>query len=200
MARKAILEGGKRDELVEAALVLFLAKGYEGVSVRMILDQVGGEVGMFYHYFESKNEIFNAAVTLYLTRYKDAFAEKLRAFNSSTDIFEDIFSLLSQSLAGYGELKHEGFHWSMQLALNNMTVIQIVPSLADFIGRLREEKRIFPPAYMNNRELAAYLLFGARAILHESPNIELTEEVLGEKWQKVKAMTLLILCPNKKEV
>lgn len=193
MARKPVLEGGKRDELVKAALTLFIEKGYEGVSVRMILDKVGGEVGMFYHYFKSKNEIFNAAVELYMKKYSDNFAEKLSCFEHSRDIFEDIFELLKKSLAEYGVLKHEGFHWSTQLALNEITVIKIVPSATELLGRLREAKRISPPEFMTDRELAAYILFGARAVLHESPALELTEDVLREKWNKIKAMTLMIL-------
>lgn len=200
MARKPVLEGGKRDELIAAALELFLAKGYEGVSVRMILDEVGGEVGMFYHYFKSKNEIFTTAVQLYLKKYTNDFAETLRSFENSTDIFEDILGLLKANLAGYGALKHDGFHWSTQLALNEMTVIEIVPSVATLLGNLRAAKKISPPESFTNRELAAYILFGARAILHETPLFELTENALEDKWHKIKEMTMILLCQGKKEV
>ena len=62
MPKKAILEGGKRDEIVYAAMQLFFEKGYEATSVRMILDKVHGEVGMFYHYFKSKEELFQKVV------------------------------------------------------------------------------------------------------------------------------------------
>ena len=51
MARKALLTGGKRDEIIYAAMELFFENGYEATSVRMILDKVNGEVCMFYHYF-----------------------------------------------------------------------------------------------------------------------------------------------------
>ena len=62
MARKAILEGGKRDEILDKAILLFTQNGYEGTSVRMILQEVGGEIGMFYHYFSSKEELFDCAM------------------------------------------------------------------------------------------------------------------------------------------
>jgi len=61
MARKAVLEGGKKDEILNVALELFLKNGYENTSIRMILERVGGEVGMFYHYFDSKQEVFDKA-------------------------------------------------------------------------------------------------------------------------------------------
>lgn len=62
MPRKPVLEGGKRDEIISTAMQLFFENGYEATSVRMILDRVGGEVGMFYHYFKSKEELFQKVV------------------------------------------------------------------------------------------------------------------------------------------
>lgn len=58
MARKSALEGGKREEILDSAIQLFLKYGYEIISVSMILNTVNGEVGMFYHYFSSKQELF----------------------------------------------------------------------------------------------------------------------------------------------
>ena len=44
MARKAILEGGKRDEIIAAATKLFFTEGFEATSVRKILALVDGEI------------------------------------------------------------------------------------------------------------------------------------------------------------
>ena len=59
MARKPVLTGGKRDEILESAMKLFFENGYEATSVRMIMNAVGGEIGLFYHYFKSKDELFD---------------------------------------------------------------------------------------------------------------------------------------------
>ena len=69
MARKPVLEGGKRDEIIDAATQLFFTEGFEGTSVRMILGRVGGEVGMFYHYFSSKEELFDIVVDRFFRQY-----------------------------------------------------------------------------------------------------------------------------------
>ena len=61
MPRKPIIEGGKREEIAKAALELFLSKGYDGTSVRAIMNQAGGEVGLFYYYFKNKDEIGRAS-------------------------------------------------------------------------------------------------------------------------------------------
>lgn len=41
MARKAVLESRKRDEILDKAIFLFTQNGYEGTSVKMILKEVG---------------------------------------------------------------------------------------------------------------------------------------------------------------
>ena len=39
----------RRQELIDVALRLFVERGYESVSVRDILDEIGGTPGMFYY-------------------------------------------------------------------------------------------------------------------------------------------------------
>ena len=48
--------------------MLFEKKGYEGVSVRDILDAVGGQPGMFYYYFKSKQDIYIAAMENFICK------------------------------------------------------------------------------------------------------------------------------------
>lgn len=51
----------RRDEILNAAIKLFATKGYEHTSVRDIVKKVGVAQGTFYYYFQSKEEIINAA-------------------------------------------------------------------------------------------------------------------------------------------
>lgn len=201
MARKPILEGGKKEELVAAALALFLERGYEAVSIRLILEQVGGEVGMFYHYFKSKQEIFDAAAKLFLQQYALSFGQALAHCDNPSELFDVIFDLLTTNIARYKQIGHKDFHWSTQMALNELTVASIVPQIASVLKNLRHNKSIRPEIACSDRELAAYILFGARAILHEKPLLELSQEELATKWTRIKEMTIYILCPKEhKEV
>ena len=70
MSRKPVLEGGKRDEIMDAALELFFEKGYDATSIRTIMRKVGSEVGLFYYYFENKDDVFDKAVHRFLTQYE----------------------------------------------------------------------------------------------------------------------------------
>ena len=51
-------------KILDAALELFCAQGYEGTSIQDIADRLGWhefQRGAVYHHFKSKEEIFNAA-------------------------------------------------------------------------------------------------------------------------------------------
>ncbi|MHC5307786.1 TetR/AcrR family transcriptional regulator [Bartonella sp. LJL80] len=62
------------DELMNAALDLFLAKGFEATTVSDIVEAVDVAKGTFYHYFTSKNEMLEALGQ----RYTEQFQEKLQ--------------------------------------------------------------------------------------------------------------------------
>jgi AcrR family transcriptional regulator len=51
------MEAGVREQLLDTALDLFYAQGYESTSVNAIIGAVGVSKGAFYHYFSSKEEV-----------------------------------------------------------------------------------------------------------------------------------------------
>jgi len=49
-----------KKEILDAAQSLFVSKGYEETSVSDIMNLAGGAKGMFYRYFQSKEEVMHA--------------------------------------------------------------------------------------------------------------------------------------------
>lgn len=49
-----------RKEILKAAQNLFISKGYEETSISDIMDMAGGAKGMFYRWFQSKEEVMHA--------------------------------------------------------------------------------------------------------------------------------------------
>lgn len=49
-----------RKEILDAAQKLFASKGYEETSISDIMDMAGGAKGMFYRFFQSKEEVMHA--------------------------------------------------------------------------------------------------------------------------------------------
>lgn len=48
-----------KKEIMEAAKSLFISKGYEETSILDIMNVAGGAKGLFYHFFESKEELMH---------------------------------------------------------------------------------------------------------------------------------------------
>ncbi len=49
-----------KKEILDAAKVLFLSKGYEETAITDIMELAGGAKGMFYRFFQSKEELMHA--------------------------------------------------------------------------------------------------------------------------------------------
>ena len=134
MARKPVLEGGKRDEIIAAATQLFFTEGFEGTSVRMILGRVGGEVGMFYHYFASKEELFDVVVDRFFRQYAldfESMAENVRSPEELVDAFVPSFEAAMEK---YRRVEN-GMHWTIRSALHERTVLSLIPAAEALLGR-----------------------------------------------------------------
>lgn len=183
MARKAVLEGGKRDEILAAARDLFLEKGYDATSVRMILDRVGGEVGMFYHYFKSKEELFQQVVERFFRDYRLQLVEITAGCASPEEFFRRFLAHLGDSMKIYNGLSGN-MHWTVQYAMSARTVLEMKPAIMELIKRwgCRSEE----PADI----VAGQLLFGISGTLHSESFETMSEE---ERWQTLMDLTKRLL-------
>ena len=71
MPRKISTDSNKKEEILAAALNLFLENGYEQTSVRMISQTIGCEVGLIYYYFKTKDDLFENALSLYFKKFEE---------------------------------------------------------------------------------------------------------------------------------
>jgi TetR/AcrR family transcriptional regulator, transcriptional repressor for nem operon len=83
-----------RDRIVEAAMELFWAKGYNSTSISDILSRTQLNSGSLYHAFQGKQDILIAV----LERYRDGLYPMLvePAWHGIEDPIERIFALLAQ--------------------------------------------------------------------------------------------------------
>ncbi|MCC0646204.1 MULTISPECIES: TetR/AcrR family transcriptional regulator [unclassified Clostridioides] len=136
MARKPVLEGGKREEILDAAIRLFLKYGYESTSVRMILNEVNGEVGMFYHYFSSKQELFDKSLEHFMKKQSENFAQLLIQNEDTLSFYEIINRILDyyeQSISQFHKLVDNKVHWTILYALHGITIKTMLPTIKSFI-------------------------------------------------------------------
>ena len=56
-----------KEHILKIALILFLQKSFKEVTMKEIVQKTGLSKGAFYHYFSSKEELFNEIIhTFYL--------------------------------------------------------------------------------------------------------------------------------------
>lgn len=169
MARKPVLDGGKRDEIISAATELFFENGYEQTSVRMILDRVGGEVGMFYHYFKSKEELFQKAVDRFFFNYGANFSQLTEQCQSPEQFLHAVLEQFSAGMESYGRVS-DNMHWTIKYALTARTVESMIPAIEKMLAKW-DCGASLPPDIAAGR-----LLFAVSATLHAESFKAMTEQ------------------------
>ena len=128
MSRKAVLSGGKRDEIISEAMRLFFENGYESTSVRMIMDQVGGEIGMFYHYFKSKEMLFDCVVEKFFEDYQKEFEQVISSGSDPESAIDAFLPMYIRSMEQFEKIK-DNMHWTIQYAMSAKTIHALLPSV-----------------------------------------------------------------------
>ena len=131
MARKPVLEGGKRDELLASARKVFMERGYDAASVRTITQACGCEVGLFYYYFKNKEQLFEQVFQQLLDELDARFAPLVELAQRAPcralpACAETLLGLMEQSpLPNTAQL-----HWSVAAALRRAGLAAIIPAIA----------------------------------------------------------------------
>ena len=92
MARKQMIEGGTKNRIREVGGRQIFEHGYDGTSVRGIMLEVGGEVGLFYYYYKTKDELFTDVLDHFFESYRkdlEALAAETRRLNEEATRMEE---------------------------------------------------------------------------------------------------------------
>lgn len=135
MARKAVLQGGKRDEIINVATKQFFEKGYEETSIRSILNDVGGEVGMFYHYFKSKDELFQVVVERFFHQYQEHFYKIVEMCTDKEEFVEKMLKFYLDSMKQFGHVS-DNLHWTIMYSLSVRTIKSLLPAIEEIIKKV----------------------------------------------------------------
>lgn len=81
----------KRDKIMDAALVLFAERGYDGTTVPMIADKAVVGTGTIYRYFENKEALVNALFQECVKQFHDAVKREYPGSGSVREQFKHVF-------------------------------------------------------------------------------------------------------------
>lgn len=167
MARKPVLTGGKREEIAGAALELFFESGYDGTSVRSIMNRAGGEVGLFYYYFKNKDDVFDAVLDLFFARYDTDFAEIVaHGRRNPCRAMQDFFEYMERETEIFREKYADKMHRTVRWAIREHTLTLIEPYLERIVEIQSKYYGVRPALAID--VAAMYLTHGVGScILHE---------------------------------
>lgn len=160
--------GETQNIILDAATAVFFEYGFEASSVKMIIERAGVVTGSFYHFFPSKELLFEAVVERYLQGYSlrisEIFEDETLGFYEVMDKF--IGELTTASTMYYDVLQGDKLHWTLQYALHDKTIERLIPSVARMIGRFEGSGEISKIIELDDVTLAILMIRGFEVIIH----------------------------------
>ena len=118
MTARESRESGRKEQILESALHLFLEEGYDSTSMRKIADAAGCAVGLAYHYFETKDEMFAQTLDYFFQPYEQEM--RVLAAQKDKDLYgllEDCFSYVVKQSSAFRKNHPGELHWMVRQAL-----------------------------------------------------------------------------------
>lgn len=179
MARKKNDPTIRQKEFTDAAERLFFEKGYDATTVQDVLKAVGGESlspSVFYYYFSSKEDLFEATIAAYVSRYIEGIGQILMDTTLIlSDKLQKIVKEITKSInhflqveayfindRGYSRQVYRMIAQNMFSGLIEPTQRLIENSILN--GTLPETHLL---TVMNSRRMAYLLLYASYSLFHK---------------------------------
>lgn len=186
MPRKAVLEGGRRDEIIEQARKLFFENGYENTSIRMIASQVGCEVGLIYYYFKNKDDAFEKVMDKMFADYGEEFHKIVcSAKRDPFRALQSCFRYVAAETEKFRSCYAENMHWTVRYAIRERAMLAIEPEIRELVTVLCEYGA---RPNLSIDATAKFFSYGiCSAIIHES------KETLESSWAEIRKAANLVM-------
>lgn len=160
----------RKKEIIESALELFILNGYENVTMNMIAKESGVVKGLCYHYFPSKEVLYEEALAIFVQQLISEFDNIIQDQTLSLEERMDEMALVLK--------KHQGnslfYDFSRKTGNKRVYIDILYQSFQSLIPKLAEEYRCYAnlPKHASHRleTLMSFLLYGQLGILTEKEN------------------------------
>ena len=116
-AQNEAIRDKRKDKIMNKTLKLFAIKGFDSITIDDISKASNCAHGLFYHYFDVKEDLYNAIVTQYETKYATKLLnydeiEKMPAIDALTNIINFYHNVLFENdlLVCYARLNLNRFY------------------------------------------------------------------------------------------
>lgn len=158
----------RKREILQVSLELFMKNGYENTSIGDIVKKVGVAQGLFYYYFKSKEEVYQATLEF----YTDAFAENLQEIILDRTIplmmrVQKMFKVMGDMFADPEPNLMGEMHKAERMDLHNRLSLHMAQSLVEPLAIILNECNAEGLTHIENTGYAApYIVFGVFGIIH----------------------------------
>lgn len=126
---------GRKEQILESALHLFLQEGYDSTSMRNIADGAGCAVGLAYHYFETKDEMFAQTLDYFFAPHE----QEMQALAAQKDkdlyvLLEDCFSYIVKQISVFRKSWPGELHWTVRQALRERALKLLEASVWEILN------------------------------------------------------------------
>jgi AcrR family transcriptional regulator len=152
----------KREAIMQAALELFVERGFWGTAVPEIADKAGVGAGTIYRYFESKEALVNA---LY-RQEKQRFAERVIHDFPSTTIARELFRTMWMRMAEFAvetpqpfifmELHHHASYLDDESRALEARMLEMFTNVVT-AAQARGEIKVGPPRLLMGLVMGAFV-------------------------------------------
>lgn len=166
MPRKPMYDGGTKNKMIEVATRLFFENGYDGTSIRNIVQEVGCEVGLFYYYYKTKDDLYSDVMKNFFSPYEDDFEKITKSAEDTPErSLLRFFSYMKKEVRAFRKKYEKNMHLTVRLAIREQTLNVIEPYLERIIIVLT---KYGAKPVMDARTTAVFLAHGVGSvILHE---------------------------------
>jgi len=117
-----------KEHILEIAFLLFLQKSFKAVTIKEIVEETGVSKGAFYHYFDSKKQLFEAVTKHF---YLDVFVQDFDSYSKTSlnSFYHDVLADARKTFLSLKKVSNK----KMQFDINNYQLIfEAVKLLPEF--------------------------------------------------------------------
>lgn len=158
----------RRKEILDAAMKLFLSKGYENTSVEDITNDMQVAKGSFYNYFKSKQEVFEACIILVANVTVDKYLIILN--NGEKPVLERLIEYIEYNFELSKQENNdlfEAIHSPTFDVIHNRVIAESSQKLIQSFTRLINTGMEESNFQINDPEFTAAALLGALSGVHD---------------------------------
>ena len=160
-----------KNKLWEVGKEMIAERGYDQVKISDITKACGLSTGNFYHYFKSKDMLFDKVVERFFNEYRERFEAVLLTCKSREDLVKTLMPIYEKSMEEFGKLKGN-IHWSIQASMHDGTLLALKPAIQSLIEKWDVENGADPEI------LPGQLLFGLYATIHSEAFIKINNSAI----------------------